>query len=225
MHNQFDIVTSSAAIQSFGTAQTDAMRMVRQDGHTARISALMEKNQRLAHEIQLLHNARDAREAVSQDRGESDFYVFYRQGWDMQRRLNTMEKAMNFHEKLLPEWTDTLSYADVGERLDKVQFELQSMAYCLESLNPRHAFIAATNATLDSLVDSGFRLSSDTRSNSAILGDCLMKFDLVTVIHTLALTAVRDWVLNAAFPPLQDGNVVSGLFDSWRNIFLNCGMF
>lgn len=227
-HDSLDRNTLENVTSSVGGVVGNPSRLVgqeSQDRHERRIRELMEKNQRLEHEIKLLHNARDARQAASHELGESDFYLFYRQGWDMQRRLNTMERAMNFHENLLPAWENALSYADVSERMDKVQFELQSMAYSLESLTLRHDFVVEPGTTLDSLIGSGFRLSSDTRSTTEILRYYLSNFDFVTTIHTLALTAVRDWVLHATFPIFQDGTVTSGLFDSWRTVFLECGMF
>lgn len=177
----------------------------------------------MTEELRLLDNARRARENASQELGESDFYTFYRHGWEMNRELATTRTALGFQETLVPSWVGTVSYADVDEGIDTIQSELQSISHCLSSGLGEHRMVIATASDLESLVRSVFRDAPDTQSASQLLEDCLLQSDLATIFTTFVLTAARDWILNAAFPTLEDGTCLSAFFSSWRATFLDCG--
>lgn len=189
------------------------------------ISVLEDKNQRLTEENQTLQNARHAREAMSLDPGESSFYEFYRQGWDMQRRMRSMQKAMGFFDTQVPDPPEFLSYTVLDERMEEIQGELQQITHCLGTAAAGQDVTVIVGSKLESLIHSGFKSLSDTRTADKILHECLSSADTFTVISTLVLAALRDWVLNTAFPNLQDGLMSSSFMSSYRALFIDCGIY
>ncbi|KUJ10152.1 uncharacterized protein LY89DRAFT_271076 [Mollisia scopiformis] len=199
-----------------------SLRIIGQESQAARISTLEEKNQRLAEEIQLLHNARNDREAASHDLRESDFYTFYRDGWDMKQRLASMQRTINFHEKLVPLWKDSMSYGDIDEEMGMIEAELQSISHCLGTASLRRDITVATGGLLESLIQSAFRVGSVMKTASEIWREILSLSDSLTALNTLVLVAIRDWILNTLFPVFEDGSLLSALFKSWRTVLLDC---
>jgi hypothetical protein len=192
----------------------------------ARVNELEAQNQLLTEQISLLKSARRARENVTGEVSESDFHTFYRNGWDMQRRLHTLEEVFAFHETEVPDWNDTLSYGDIDSRFDMIQAELQSIAHCLGAVSLRQDTTIATGSKLESLLRSSLGPLSDTTTINDHWSSILPLADPFGIVHTLALTAIRDWVLQTTFPILlNDGTLFSALYNSFRSIFLQAGMF
>ncbi|CZR68304.1 uncharacterized protein PAC_18203 [Phialocephala subalpina] len=227
-NNHHDALQSSsvcpARIESFSADQGCALLAISnspKDIHLTRsavqatqLSSLEDKNQRLTEENQILKNALEP--------GESSFYEFYRQGWDMQRRIRSMQTAIGFFDIQVPASQEFLSFAVLDERMDEVQAELQEITHCLGNSVAARGVTIIRGSKLESLIHSGFSSASDMRTADKLLDECLSSSDTLTVIITLVLTAIRDWVLDTTFPNLQDGLISSSFMGAYRTLSIDC---
>jgi hypothetical protein len=185
---------------------------------------LEKKNARLEAHKQCLESARQAREQAGNDPLESEFYYQGRCIWNLREKNHALEQVADFFREV-PSQPRSLSAEDIDEAIDEIGRELESM---FANGEPNIQSLPSTvfhGADMESLLRSGLGLRVREVCQPSLLAELISNMHPCVVVRSLALAALKDWVLYTSYPSFVPDGTSCSMLRSYRDIAMEFGEF